>query len=63
MAISDEIRVPLKMAQWEIAKGHLRALVALQGSYFGDNPRDNHDSLENTVEAFIKDVEENGYAE
>lgn len=56
----------LKAQQWEIAKGHLRALVILQGSYSG---RENEyqtikwQRLEDEIEAFIKKIEGESLAE
>jgi hypothetical protein len=50
----------LKAQQWEITKGHLRALVALQGSY-KENPK--WRGLSNEVEVFIRNMEEKGFVE
>lgn len=62
----------MKQAQWEIAKGHLRALVTMQGSYSsgGRFPGEEMSStervwreLEARVEAFIKSVEDDSLHE
>lgn len=54
----------MKAQQWEIAKGHLRALVALQGSYqSSDTTYIKFAELGDKVEEFIKDVEDNGLQE
>jgi hypothetical protein len=54
----------LKGMTWERAKGELRALVALQGSYgsraVGDTSEQTWEKLEKRVDAFIKYVEDNG---
>ena len=56
----------LKAQQWEIAKGHLRALIALQGSYstvsVKEYPAD-WEKLEERVNAFISDIEDHGLQE
>ena len=53
----------LKAQQWERAKGELRAMVALQGSYLaGENVR-RWLLLDNRVERFIKDIEGEGLQE
>ena len=59
-----EIDAMLKAAQWERAKGELRALVSMQGSYSSGGD-DTHEykrwqDLEKRVEAFVADVEDNG---
>lgn len=56
----------LKAQQWELAKGHLRALVSLQGSY--SSGRDAHEekrwlALKAAVDAFIAQIEEEGWHE
>lgn len=55
----------MKAVEWERAKGHLRALVALQGSYGGRGISDSSafKRLGDKVAAFIKDVENNGLDE
>jgi hypothetical protein len=50
----------LKSAQWERAKGELRALVALQGSHVTTTSADTWERLSAAVEDFIKEVEESG---
>lgn len=54
----------LKAQQWERTKGELRALVAMQGSYStGGEDADEYErwkALEERVEAFIREVEEDG---
>ena len=53
----------LKAQQWGRAKGELRAMVALQGSYLaGENER-RWLLLDNRVERFIKDIEGEGLQE
>jgi hypothetical protein len=57
----------LKAAQWERAKGELRALIALQGSYasrqVGDDSVPKWERLKNYVEDFIQEVEDQGLQE
>lgn len=60
----------LKSAQWERAKGELRALVHMQGSYIsGEAPGGTSSETERwlelglRVEAFIKSVEDDGLQE
>lgn len=51
----------MKSAQWEEAKGKLRALVALQGSYpsgVDPNTMDRFERLSMKVEAFIAEIED-----
>lgn len=52
----------LKQIEWEAAKGHLRALCALQGSYVSTDNRD-YETIRKRVEKFIKDIEDNGLHE
>lgn len=57
----------MKAAQWEVAKGHLRALVVMQGSYHsGGMPTREaarFEALSKAVEAFIESVEDEGLHE
>lgn len=59
----------MKAQQWELAKGNLRALVAIQGSYSTGIPTHMQkekpvwEVLESAVNAFIKKVEDNGLHE
>lgn len=59
------IDAALKAQQWEIAKGHLRALVALQGSYStaGDPKAGKWYTLEQKVNAFIEEIEDDALAD
>ena len=52
----------MKAVQWELAKGHLRALVEIQGCY--DSTSD-HDfvTLKDRVEGFINLIEDDGLHE
>lgn len=49
----------MKQAQWEITKGHLRALVVMQGSYPSGMVHEARrwEALNKMVENFISDVE------
>ena len=54
------------MAQWERAKGELRALVAIKGSHKGggrDSEWSGYEALDEEVEAFIKRIEDEALAE
>jgi hypothetical protein len=55
----------LKAQQWERAKGELRALVALQGSYasINEDMAEKNDRLNTAVEMFIQRIEEDGLQE
>ena len=46
----------LKATQWELAKGHLRALVSIQGSFHSitSSEEERWKSLDKAVERFIK---------
>jgi len=59
------LSVALHAQQWEKAKGELRALIALKGSYSVDHEADvqPYKQLENMVDAFIKEVEDAGHHE
>ena len=62
------IDAAMKAQQWERAKGELRALIALQGSYsfgrdIGDRREERWVTLEKRVNAFVQDVEDNGLQE
>ena len=56
----------LKSQQWERAKGELRALVAICGSYSDGIPShmktepDNWQVLEKRIDEFVKSVEDDG---
>lgn len=51
-----------KLQQWEVAKGHLRALVAIDGAVSsGETERPyRFEVVGAAVEKFIKDFEDNG---
>lgn len=56
----------MKAAQWERAKGELRAMVAIQGSYEASSPEEEPLKwavLSQHVEDFIKNIEDNGLHE
>ena len=62
------IDAAMKAMQWERAKGELRALVALQGSYsLGRAPGDREPAkwqrLEQAVNAFIEQIEDHALQE
>ena len=60
----DNTRGPMKAMLWEEAKGKLRALVAVQGSYFGlADSADRWQRAAKAVEAFIEDFEGDGLHE
>jgi hypothetical protein len=63
--MTDDLRAPMKLAMWEEAKGKLRALVALQGSYFGGDTHQTKkwEDAEAAVNQFIEDFEGNGLQE
>lgn len=51
----------MKAAAWERAKGELRGLVHIQGSYSHGSPAgDCWRELESTVDKFIAEIEDNG---
>lgn len=58
-----ELDLMIKGQQWEITKGHLRALVHMQGSYVseGSEPSRKFTELSRLVENFINEVEDNEY--
>lgn len=55
----------LKSTQWELAKGHLNALVSLQGSYhsIAASEEERWKKLDKAVKSFIKKIEDEGWAE
>lgn len=55
----------LKNIQWELAKGHLRAMVAIDASMSsGREERPcRFEIVEQVIEEFIKDFEDNGLNE
>jgi hypothetical protein len=56
--------VAMKAQQWERAKGELRAMVALAGSYAARTGLDQKwIDLGNRVEAFIGEIEDNALQE
>lgn len=62
------IDAAMKAQQWERAKGELRALVAIQGSYsLGRNPGDETPAkwqrLETRIEGFIRGIEDDALQE
>lgn len=68
---SFDLASAMKGQQWERCKGELRALVALQGSYHSASPPGQPESYEMArfsefkaaVSAFIKECDDNGWAE
>ena len=48
---------------WEEAKGKLRALVALQGSYTSGENTDKYEKIDIEVEQFINHIENHGLQE
>ena len=52
----------MKAQHWEITKGHLRAMVSLQGSYSSGGEFEAYGKLETLVEEFITAVEDNELA-
>ena len=57
----DNLDAMLKYQQWEIAKGHLRAFVSMQGSYTGFPEK--WEALQKLVENFIEEAEYEGLHE
>lgn len=55
----------LKAMQWELAKGHLRSLVALEGSVSGGESERPYrfERVSERIEAFIKDMDNDGLSE
>ena len=56
----------LLMAQWERAKGELRAVVAIKGSHYSGTQTGTYESyqeLDALVEKFIREIEDHGLAE
>lgn len=55
----------MKAQQWEITKGHLRAMAALDGSVIsGEYERPfRYEIIEKFIEGFISEFENNGYHE
>ena len=67
MTMEHTIYTAMKGATWEDAKGKLRALVVMKGSVPSRDVRDTGEqpweALQSRVEAFIKDVEDEGLHE
>jgi hypothetical protein len=67
VGVSDyELDTMLKGQQWERAKGELRALVSMQGSYkstAGNYRSERWEELNAKVHAFIKEVEDDALQE
>ena len=71
--MSDEVRRALALQQWEIAKGHIRASVALRGATrLWGGPKTFRDEVvqtalfkefESCAEGFIARVEDEGWHE
>jgi len=64
--MTDTFMLPeaLRAQQWEIAKGHLRATVSLQGGYqAGGIHAERFTLCVNMVEKFIRDFEDEGMDE
>ena len=60
----DDVRAPMKAMAWEEAKGKLRALVGIQGSYPSTAERGSRwEDLSDLVERFIVAVEDDGLHE
>ena len=59
------IDAALKACQWELAKGHLRALVALQGSYSSgsEHTAQRFEDAKECVDMFIDAFEGDGLHE
>lgn len=53
----------MKALAWEDAKGKLRGVVALQGSYVNGTNFEQYNDLNKRVEDFIKDVEHHALQE
>ncbi len=56
----------MKAAQWERAKGELRALAFMQGAYpaeDGSHEKERWYNLHNRIEAFVKDIHDHGLHE
>lgn len=55
----------MKAQQWERAKGELRALAYMQGSYpaGGGHTFERWKNIHNRIEAFIKDIHDHGLHE
>lgn len=65
MAIKFLPHSAAKAQQWEIAKGHLRAFVAIDGAISTGEVQHPYrfEVVEEAVESFIKDFEANGFHE
>lgn len=68
MTINETIYHAMKAATWERAKGELRALVGIKGAVRTEptplpGERFPHQDLQDAVEAFIANVEDNGLHE
>lgn len=67
--IRKQIIQVLVVQQWEKCKGELRAMIALQGSYFSEYDgnkaviNNTWRELQDLTEKFIKEVEDNGLNE
>lgn len=64
-----DLNAAIRMAQWERAKGELRAMLVMRGSYHSSNP-DHEDSeyqrylaFKQAVEEFVSVVEGEGWGE
>lgn len=66
MRQSDPVSLA-KAAQWELAKGHLRALVAIECAVHGQNQMATgelmNEAVSNAIETFIDDFEKDGLHE
>ena len=64
-----DLKQALKAAAWERAKGELRSMVAIEGAVTGprarpdpeDDQRFPHQILEERIEAFIKEMEDDEF--
>lgn len=63
MSEHDTIINMMKASVWEEAKGKLRALVAIQGSYPNGTQTQRWKDIEDLTEEFIRDIEGNGLHE
>lgn len=60
--VSWQIIRTAKAQQWEVAKGHLRAIAMIDGSS-PSGGKSNWEAIQKAVEDFIRDFEENGHNE
>lgn len=58
-----DMKAAMKGVQWEIAKGHLRALVAIEGSVGSDAVYCRLEDVDVAIGKFIADFENRGLHE